>query len=97
MKRGGQVIYAGQLGTKSCKLIDYFEVSVKSFDPFPDLLFCLIIWLIMEIILQSVEGVQKIKPGYNPAAWMLEATSVTEEARLGVDFAEIYKKSRLFQ
>ncbi|XP_057537389.1 ABC transporter G family member 32 isoform X1 [Amaranthus tricolor] len=70
MKRGGQVIYAGQLGPKSCKLIDYFE---------------------------AVEGVQTIKPGYNPAAWMLEATSVTEEARLGVDFAEIYKKSWLFQ
>ncbi|XP_021764496.1 ABC transporter G family member 32-like isoform X1 [Chenopodium quinoa] len=70
MKRGGQVIYAGPLGPRSCKLVDYFE---------------------------SVEGVQKIKPGYNPAAWMLDVTSMAEEARLDVDFAEIYKSSRLFQ
>lgn len=27
MKRGGQVIYAGPLGPRSCKLVDYFEVS----------------------------------------------------------------------
>ncbi|KAL2927430.1 ABC transporter G family member 32 [Bienertia sinuspersici] len=34
---------------------------------------------------------------YNPAAWMLEVTSMAEEARLDVDFAEIYKRSHLFQ
>ncbi|XP_021835261.1 ABC transporter G family member 32 isoform X2 [Spinacia oleracea] len=70
MKRGGQVIYAGPLGPRSCKLIDYFE---------------------------AVEGVQKINPGHNPAAWMLDVTSMAEEARLGVDFAEVYKNSELFQ
>ncbi|OVA12179.1 ABC transporter-like [Macleaya cordata] len=42
-------------------------------------------------------GVAKIRPGYNPAAWMLEVTSSAEESRLGVDFAEVYRKSRLFQ
>lgn len=26
MKRGGQVIYAGELGTRSQKIIDYFQV-----------------------------------------------------------------------
>lgn len=26
MKRGGELIYAGVLGPKSCKLIEYFEV-----------------------------------------------------------------------
>lgn len=36
-------------------------------------------------------------PGYNPATWMLEVTSSTEEARLGLDFAEVYKRSNLFQ
>ncbi|KAL8129568.1 hypothetical protein V2J09_018723 [Rumex salicifolius] len=70
MKRGGQLIYAGPLGPKSCKLIDFFE---------------------------AVEGVSKIRPGYNPAAWMLEVTSPAEESRLGVDFAEIYRQSSLFQ
>ncbi|KAK9715289.1 hypothetical protein RND81_06G154800 [Saponaria officinalis] len=70
MKRGGQVIYAGPLGRKSCKLVHYFE---------------------------SIEGVQKIRPGYNPAAWMLEVTSMAEESRLGIDFAEVYKTSQLFQ
>lgn len=44
-----------------------------------------------------MEGVQKIKPGYNPAAWMLEVSSMAEEARLDIDFAEVYKNSRLFQ
>ncbi|XP_010249907.1 PREDICTED: ABC transporter G family member 32 [Nelumbo nucifera] len=70
MKRGGELIYAGPLGAKSCKLIEFFE---------------------------AVEGVQKIRPGYNPAAWMLEVTSSSEESRLGVDFAEVYQRSSLYQ
>ncbi|KAK3210798.1 hypothetical protein Dsin_015504 [Dipteronia sinensis] len=70
MKRGGELIYAGPLGSKSCELIKYFE---------------------------AVEGVPKIKSGYNPAAWMLEVTAPVEENRLGVDFAEIYRQSNLFQ
>ncbi|CAI0389715.1 unnamed protein product [Linum tenue] len=65
MKRGGEVIYAGPLGPKSCQL--------------------------------AIDGVQKIKPGYNPAAWMLDVTSSSEETRLDVDFAEIYRKSNLYQ
>ncbi|KAI9192853.1 hypothetical protein LWI28_028478 [Acer negundo] len=70
MKRGGELIYAGPLGSKSCELVKYFE---------------------------AVEGVPKIKSGYNPAAWMLEVTAPVEENRLGVDFAEIYRQSNLFQ
>ncbi|KAI4335797.1 hypothetical protein L6164_014407 [Bauhinia variegata] len=70
MKRGGELIYAGPLGPKSCELINYFE---------------------------EIEGVPKIKTGYNPAAWMLEVTSTIEENRLGVDFAEIYRRSTLYQ
>ncbi|ERM97050.1 hypothetical protein AMTRI_Chr05g64100 [Amborella trichopoda] len=46
---------------------------------------------------EAVEGVPKIKEGYNPAAWMLDVTSSSEESRLGVDFAEIYKSSTLYQ
>ncbi|CAA0839395.1 ABC transporter G family member 32 [Striga hermonthica] len=57
MKRGGELIYAGPLGTKSSKLIEYFE---------------------------GIEGVPKIKPGYNPATWMLEITSSAEEHRLNL-------------
>ncbi|XP_071685616.1 ABC transporter G family member 32-like [Rutidosis leptorrhynchoides] len=45
---------------------------------------------------EGVKGVAKIRPGYNPAAWILEATSSTEENRLGVDFADIYRKSDLY-
>ncbi|GFS35362.1 pleiotropic drug resistance 4 [Actinidia rufa] len=70
MKRGGKCIYAGPLGTRSCKLIRYFE---------------------------AIQGVPKIKPGYNPAAWILEVSSPAEEIRLGVDFADVYRKSSLFQ
>ncbi|KAI9117671.1 hypothetical protein K1719_011837 [Acacia pycnantha] len=70
MKRGGEIIYAGPVGPKSCELIDYFE---------------------------AIEGVPKIRAGYNPATWMLEVASSGEETRLGVDFAEIYRRSSLFQ
>ncbi|RVW47577.1 ABC transporter G family member 32 [Vitis vinifera] len=70
MKRGGELIYAGRLGPKSCELIQFFE---------------------------AVEGVPKIRPGYNPAAWMLEVASSAEETRLGVDFADVYRRSNLFQ
>ncbi|KAI5680627.1 hypothetical protein M9H77_01854 [Catharanthus roseus] len=70
MKRGGELIYAGPLGPKSCKLIDYFE---------------------------AIEGVPRIRPGYNPATWMLEVTSSAEENRIGVDFAEVYRRSDLFR
>ncbi|XP_061345283.1 ABC transporter G family member 32 isoform X2 [Gastrolobium bilobum] len=46
---------------------------------------------------EAIEGVPKIRPGYNPATWMLEVTSSAEENRLGVDFAEIYRRSNLYQ
>ncbi|KAL0330277.1 UNVERIFIED_CONTAM: ABC transporter G family member 32, partial [Sesamum radiatum] len=45
----------------------------------------------------AIPGVQKIRSGYNPAAWILEVTSPAEENRLGLDFAEIYRQSTLFQ
>ncbi|KAA8521738.1 hypothetical protein F0562_012411 [Nyssa sinensis] len=70
MKQGGELIYAGPLGTRSSKLIQFFE---------------------------AVQGVPKIRPGYNPASWILEVTSNAEEIRLGLDFAEIYRRSSLFQ
>lgn len=47
--------------------------------------------------LEAVEGVPKIAEGLNPATWMLDVTSHGAEARLGVDFADIYKKSPLFR
>ncbi|GLJ26511.1 hypothetical protein SUGI_0512680 [Cryptomeria japonica] len=46
---------------------------------------------------EAVEGVPKITQGYNPATWMLESSSVGTELRLGVDFAEIYRNSRLYE
>lgn len=44
---------------------------------------------------EEIDGVPKITPGYNPATWMLEASSVGSENLLGVDFADIYSKSSL--
>ncbi|XP_031474141.1 pleiotropic drug resistance protein 1-like [Nymphaea colorata] len=70
MKRGGQEIYVGPLGQKSCHLISYFE---------------------------GIEGVSRIRERYNPATWMLEVTSEAQEDILGVDFAEIYRNSDLYQ
>ncbi|KAL7184870.1 hypothetical protein ACSBR2_026922 [Camellia fascicularis] len=46
---------------------------------------------------ESIPGVPKIKDGVNPATWMLEVTASSVEAQLGVDFAEIFTKSDLYQ
>ncbi|KAL6638325.1 hypothetical protein ACP70R_025897 [Stipagrostis hirtigluma subsp. patula] len=70
LKRGGQVIYAGELGHHSHKLVEYFE---------------------------AIPGVPKITEGYNPATWMLEVSSPLSEARLNINFAEIYANSVLYR
>ncbi|KAJ0075263.1 hypothetical protein Patl1_34349 [Pistacia atlantica] len=46
---------------------------------------------------EGIQGVPKIKDGYNPATWMLEVTHESQEIALGVDFAEIFKNSELYQ
>ncbi|KAL2332424.1 hypothetical protein Fmac_020005 [Flemingia macrophylla] len=46
---------------------------------------------------ESIEGVSKIKDGYNPATWMLEVTTTAQELNLGVDFADLYKRSDLYR
>lgn len=46
---------------------------------------------------EGIEGVSKIKDGYNPATWMLEVTTIAQEEILGVDFTDVYKNSELFQ
>ncbi|XP_057493789.1 pleiotropic drug resistance protein 3-like [Actinidia eriantha] len=46
---------------------------------------------------EDIAEVPKIKNNYNPATWMLEVTSTSAEAKLGVDFAQIYKNSVLYQ
>ncbi|XP_022728526.1 pleiotropic drug resistance protein 1-like isoform X2 [Durio zibethinus] len=46
---------------------------------------------------EGIEGVSKIKDGYNPATWMLEVTTTAQELALGVDFANIYKNSELYR
>ncbi|XP_024966212.1 pleiotropic drug resistance protein 3-like [Cynara cardunculus var. scolymus] len=47
--------------------------------------------------LESIPGVPKIRDNYNPATWMLEVTSASMEAELGVDFAKIYSTSALYK
>ncbi|KAF6148984.1 hypothetical protein GIB67_002984 [Kingdonia uniflora] len=46
---------------------------------------------------EEIPGVPKIKEKYNPATWMLEASSISAELRLGMDFAEHYRQSSLHQ
>jgi hypothetical protein len=48
-------------------------------------------------IVQSIDGVSKIKDGFNPATWMLEVTTTAQELNLGVDFTDLYKKSDLYR
>lgn len=69
MKRGGQVIYMGPLGTNSQIMVDYF---------------------------QAIEGVPKLKEGYNPATWMLEISNPAAAEKMGVDFADVFKQSERF-
>ncbi|XP_061356268.1 pleiotropic drug resistance protein 1-like isoform X2 [Gastrolobium bilobum] len=44
---------------------------------------------------EAIQGVPKIRDGYNPATWMLEVTSAGTEASLKVDFTNVYKNSEL--
>ncbi|XP_012076649.3 pleiotropic drug resistance protein 1 [Jatropha curcas] len=46
---------------------------------------------------EEIEGVPKIKDGYNPATWMLEVTTAAQEEALGVNFTDIYKNSELYR
>ncbi|KAL6591851.1 hypothetical protein ACP70R_049714 [Stipagrostis hirtigluma subsp. patula] len=46
---------------------------------------------------EGIQGVSKIKDGYNPATWMLEVTTISQEQVLGVDFSDIYRNSELYQ
>jgi len=99
MKRGGEEIYAGPLGHHSSELIKYFEVKWYYRNPNTYLLkfFKITEKIMWFYIIQGIQGVSKIKDGYNPATWMLEVTTASQEQILGVDFSEMYKKSELFQ
>ncbi|TVU03324.1 hypothetical protein EJB05_51147, partial [Eragrostis curvula] len=46
---------------------------------------------------EGIEGISKIKDGYNPATWMLEVSSSAQEEMLGIDFSEVYRQSELYQ
>ncbi|KAI6694837.1 hypothetical protein NL676_022547 [Syzygium grande] len=46
---------------------------------------------------EGIQGVSKIKDGYNPATWMLEVTSSAQELALGVDFSDLYRNSDLYR
>ncbi|XP_042758861.1 pleiotropic drug resistance protein 1 isoform X1 [Lactuca sativa] len=46
---------------------------------------------------EDINGVSRIKDGYNPATWMLEVSTTAQELSLGVDFTEIYRNSELYR
>lgn len=100
MKRGGRIVYAGPLGRHSHKLIEYFEVSylqqLVQFLPL-EASFSFYFKHITFITWQAIPGVPKIEDGYNPATWMLDISTPAAESELGLDFADIYAKSSLYQ
>ena len=49
------------------------------------------------LFMKGIQGVSKIKDGYNPATWMLEVTAPSQETALGIDFADFYKSSELYR
>lgn len=97
MKRGGKLIYSGPLGQNSQKIIKYFEVRNENN---PEAIYGMIVKTSCTTAyhcFQEIPGVPRIKERQNPAAWMLEASSAATEVRLGIDFAEHYKSSALYQ
>ncbi|XP_010532150.1 PREDICTED: ABC transporter G family member 40-like isoform X2 [Tarenaya hassleriana] len=46
---------------------------------------------------EGIQGISKIKDGYNPATWMLEVSNIAQEIALGMNFTEIYKNSELYR
>ncbi|KAK0605737.1 hypothetical protein LWI29_030203 [Acer saccharum] len=48
---------------------------------------------IFESFDEGISGITPIRSGYNPATWMLEVTTPSVEERLGVDFADLYRRS----
>ncbi|KAG9459399.1 hypothetical protein H6P81_003907 [Aristolochia fimbriata] len=46
---------------------------------------------------EGINGVARIKDGYNPATWMLEVTTAAQEEVLGVNFTEVYRGSDLYR
>ncbi|KAI8548584.1 hypothetical protein RHMOL_Rhmol07G0284000 [Rhododendron molle] len=49
--------------------------------------------LAIAIPISGIDGVSKVKDGYNPATWMLEVTAPASETALGIDFANVFKNS----
>lgn len=97
MKIGGQIIYSGELGENSSKLIEYFEVNHMTTYSYT---ICFYISILSTLVLtpllfQGFPGVPKIKENYNPATWMLEVTGPSAEVKLGLDFAQLYRESHL--
>lgn len=100
LKRGGEEIYVGPLGHESTHLINYFEVIYST----EIITLYLNLFgrpakhgLKMSTLKQSIQGINKITEGYNPATWMLEVSNTSQEAALGVDFAQLYKNSELYK
>ncbi|KAK4424492.1 Pleiotropic drug resistance protein 3 [Sesamum alatum] len=46
---------------------------------------------------EGISGVPKFRDSCNPATWMLEVTSASSEAELGIDFSHIYMNSALHE
>ncbi|XP_009141587.1 ABC transporter G family member 39 [Brassica rapa] len=46
---------------------------------------------------EAVEGVPKIKDGYNPATWMLDVTTPSMESQMSLDFAQLFANSSLYR
>ncbi|KAK4855942.1 hypothetical protein QYF36_012542 [Acer negundo] len=61
--------------------------------PFPMLFLITLIHKLLLLKSQGISGITPIPSGYNPATWMLEVTTPAVEARLGVEFADLYNKS----
>ncbi|GLE00664.1 hypothetical protein PINS_up009452 [Pythium insidiosum] len=65
LQRGGQMVFFGETGDESNKLIEYFE---------------------------DIPGMNPLKPGHNPASWILEGVEAEQEQRI-----QIHRQRRLLR
>ncbi|KAG2314079.1 hypothetical protein Bca52824_017201 [Brassica carinata] len=46
---------------------------------------------------EAVAGVPNIKDGYNPAAWVLDVTTLSMESQMSAHFAQLFTNSSIYR
>lgn len=93
------LVHSGSIRVESLNTLRSVSYIMHNFISFSSPMFdCKILLCILASFgIKRIPGVQKIRDNYNPSTWMLEVTSRSAESELGVDFAQIYRESTLYE